>query len=58
MKYLNSKIWSKIVYIVLKLKIVPIWDKMCRENSDQIHVIFSPSLRLQCALLCLPGSLE
>ena len=35
-----------------------IWDKMCRKNSDQIHVIFSPSLWLQCALLCLPGSLE
>ena len=35
-----------------------IWDKMCRKNSDQIHVIFSPSLWQQCALLCLPGSLE
>ena len=35
---------------------------MCRKNSDKIHAILSPSLRLQCALLCdilcLPGSLE
>ena len=31
---------------------------MCRKNSDQIHVIFSPSLWLQCAVLCLHGSLE
>ena len=35
-----------------------IWDEMCRKNSDQIHGIFSPSLWLQSALLCLPGSLE
>ena len=31
---------------------------MCRKNSDPIHVIFFQSLWLQCALLCLPGSLE
>ena len=31
---------------------------MCRKNSDPLHVIFSQSLWLQCALLCLPGSLE
>ena len=31
---------------------------MCRKNSDPVHIIFSPSLWLQCALLCLPGSLE
>ena len=35
-----------------------IWDKMCSKNSDQIQVIFSPSLWLQCALLCFTGSLE
>ena len=35
-----------------------IWVIMCRKNSDPIFVIFSPSLWLQCALLCLPGSLE
>ena len=35
-----------------------IWVIMCRKNSDQIHVIFSQSLWLQCALLCLPGNLQ
>ena len=35
-----------------------IWVILCRKNSGPIHVIFSPSLWLQCALLCLPGSLE
>ena len=35
-----------------------IWDKMCRKNSDTIQVLFSPSLWLQSALLCDPGSLE
>ena len=35
-----------------------IWDKMCWKNSDKIHVLFSPPLWLQSALLCLPGSLE
>ena len=35
-----------------------IWDKMCRKNSDKIHVLFSPSLWLQSALLGHPGSLE
>ena len=35
-----------------------IWVLMCRKNSDPIHVIFSTYLPLQCALLCLPGSLE
>ena len=35
-----------------------IWDNMCRKNSDKIHVLFSPSLWLQSALLCHPGSLE
>ena len=28
------------------------------KNSDKIHVLFSPSLWLQSALLCHPGSLE
>ena len=37
---------------------VYIWDNMCRKNSDKIHVLFSPSLWLQSALLCHPGSLE
>ena len=31
---------------------------MCRKNIDQIHVIFSLSVWLQCALLYLSGSLE
>ena len=38
--------------------LMPIWLVTCRKNSGPIHVIFSPSLWLQCALLCLPGSLE
>ena len=37
------------------LQRLSIWDKMCRKNSDQIHIIFSPSLWLQYALLSLPG---
>ena len=32
--------------------------QMCLKNSDQIRVIFSPTLWLLCAFLCLPGSLE
>ena len=47
-----------ISLVCLMSSVVLIWDKMCRKNSDQIHVLFSPSLWLQCALLCLPGSLE
>ena len=39
-------------------KLFSIWDKMCRKKSHQIHVTFSPSLWLQSALLCHPGSLE
>ena len=35
-----------------------IWGKMWRKNSDKIYVLFSPSLLLQSALLCHPGSLE
>ena len=35
-----------------------IWDQMWRKNSDQNYVLFSPSLWLQSALLCHPGSLE
>ena len=34
------------------------WVIMYRKNSDLIHLIFSPSLLLQCALMCLPGSPE
>ena len=38
--------------------VVHIWDNMCMKNSDKIDVLFSPSLLLQSALLCHPGSLE
>ena len=42
----------------LQKKHIHILVIMCRKNSDSIHAIVSPSLWLQCALLCLPGSLE
>ena len=35
-----------------------IWVKMPRKNNDLFDVLFSQSLWLKCALLCLPGSLE
>ena len=35
-----------------------IWVKMPRKNNALIDVLFSQSLCLKCALLCLPGSLE
>ena len=35
-----------------------IWVKMPRKNNGLFDVLFSQSLWLKCALLCLPGSLE
>ena len=35
-----------------------IWVKMPRKNNGLINVLFSQSLWLKCALLCLPWSLE
>ena len=35
-----------------------IWVKMPRKNNGLIDVLFSQSLWLKCALLCLPGSLK
>ena len=37
---------------------VHIWVIICWKTIDKIRLIFSPSLILQCAFLCLPGSLE
>ena len=48
--------WPKSLLIVIYRNFV--WVIICRKNSDPIHVIFSLSLWLQWALLCLPGSLE
>ena len=35
-----------------------IWVKMPRKHNGLFDVLFSQSLWLKCALLCLPGSLE
>ena len=42
----------------LRDSVSPVWVIMCKKISDRIHVIFSLSLWLQCALLRLPGSLD
>ena len=48
-----------IIFCLLSSQLnIYIWVIICIQNSDPIHVIFSQSLLLQRALLCLPGSLE
>ena len=51
-------IWRSVKRGVEAPCVLCIWVIMCRNNSDPIHVTFSSSLWLKCALLCLPGSLE
>ena len=51
--YRVRTIWSRLHFPGLQYGQNYMWDKMCRKNSDPIHVIVSPSLWLQCALLCL-----
>ena len=43
-----------ITLVKTKQKKINILDRMCRKNSDPIHVIFSPSLWLKCAFKALP----
>ena len=44
LKHLNTGITPLFISSFGKAKIMHIWDKMCRKNSEQIHVLFSPYL--------------
>ena len=41
-------------FVVFCIQYINIWVIMCKKNSGPILVIFSLSLWLQCALMCLP----